>query len=212
MFLSSPLETYLTNNLQGYIIQDMLSLSEELKVVSGRKRRFILLRIIDVGTEAARQLCGITQGTYNSWLHDAAFTALYRRRAELAVDFRVEALRMMRRDNQLQAVLLEEKIINKMKDEIESGNYDLIRSNLAREVYSKLIADLDYQPQSLSLSWEQKIQQLTGQPTLQIEGGAVPDGEFVETTGESQAEHTESQPPPESKQASDEVKKKVKKG
>lgn len=187
-------------------------LKDEIKAVSGRKKRFILLRIIDVGTEEARKLCGITKGTYNTWLHNEAFVELYRRRAELAVEYRLEALQMMRRDNQLQAVLLEEKIINKMKDEIESGNYDLIRSNLAREVYSKLIADLDYQPQSLSLTWEQKIALLNKPDTPQIEGGTVVNAEVIsETVSEPKAEHTESQPPSEGEQTPDEAKKETQK-
>lgn len=182
------------------MIQNM-ALEDELKALGGRKRRFILLRIIDVGTEAARQLCGITKGTYNTWLQNESFVEVHRRRAELSVEYKQEALRLMRRDNQLQAVLLEEKIINKMKEEIESGEYNLIKSNLAREVYSKLINDLDYQPPNLSLTWEQRIQQLsTGQPPPQIEGGDVIDGEFRETTGEQEAKHKESLPVSEGEQ------------
>lgn len=187
-----------------------MSLRDELKAVSGRKKRFLLLRIIDVSPEEARRLCGINRGTYNSWLQVEAFVALHRRRDELSVEYKQEALQMMRRDNQLQAVLLEEKIIEKMKAEIESGVYDLIRSNLAREVYSKLIADLDYQPASLSLTWEQKIA-LLNQPTepAQLPEGGVIDGEVIEATGIQPSEHQESGTIPESEQASDETKKKA---
>lgn len=195
------------------MIQGM-SLKDELKAISGRKKRFLLLRIIDVEPEQARKLCGITRGTYNAWLQVPAFVEVHRRRVALATEYRLEALQMLRRGNQLEAILLEEKIILKMKAEIESGEYDLIRSNLAREVYSKLIADLDYQPQNLSLSWEQRVQNLlTGQPAPQIEqGGEVIDGEVIpETASESQAEHTEGEPPPEGEQTSDEIKKEVKK-
>lgn len=190
-----------------------MELKDELMVISGRKRRFLLLRIVDVGAEAARQLCGVTKGTYNSWLHEPAFAQLYRRRAELSAEYRVEALRLMRRDNQLQAVLLEEKIINKMKAEIESGEYDLIRSNLAREVYSKLIADLDYQPKALNLSWEQRVQNLiTGKETPQIEqGGEVTEGEIITKADSSkETEHKEGKLPLESEQTSDEAKEKDK--
>jgi hypothetical protein len=47
-----------------------------------------------------------------------------------------------------------------MKEEIDSGEYELVRTNLAREVYSRLLNDLDVQPQVKSLTWEQKIQNL----------------------------------------------------
>lgn len=202
----------LTNNLLRAMLLSM-ELKEELKAISGRKRRFLLLRIIDVGAEAARQLCGVTRGTYNSWLQNDAFVELYRRRVELSVLYKEEALRLIRRDNQLQAVLLEEKIINKMREEIESGNYELIRTNLAREVYSKIIGDLDYQPASLSLTWEQKIQQLReSQEPRQIEGGAVVDGEVVsETDSQQEAEHPQGELPPESKPTCSEVKEKAEK-
>ena len=189
-------------------MQDMLTLNEELKTISGRKRRFLLLRIIDVGVEEAKKLCGIKQGTYNTWLHNSEFAQLYRRRAELSAEFRIEALRLMRRDNQLQAVLLEEKILEKMKDEIATGKYELIKTRLAGDVYSKLINDLDYQPSNLSLTWEQRIQQLDqGQGVPQITEGEVIDGEIIsETISGEENQHTESQPLLESEQAPDEVK------
>lgn len=181
-----------------------MDLSEELKALGGRKKRFILLRIIGVETEAARQLCGVTKGTYNTWLQNETFKELYRRRADLAVEFRQEALRLMRRDNQLQAVLLEEKIVQQMKDEIASGKYNLIRTNLAREVYSKLISDLDYQPKSLSLTWEQRIQQELGrgqQPPQIEEGGEVIDGKIIsETVSVEASKHSQSLPVSDSEQ------------
>ena len=186
----------MTSSLLYVIIQHM-TLSDELKAISGRKRRFLLLRIIDVGTEAARQLCGVTEGTYNTWLHNASFSEIYRRRGELAAEFKQEALRLMRRDNQLQAVLLEEKIIKTMKDEIDSGEYNFIRTNLAREVYSKLINDLDYQPQVQNLTWQQRVQQLIVNPEQlpQIEEGEITDGEVIsETVSEQATEHPQGIP------------------
>lgn len=178
-------------------------LKDELKKVTGRKRRFLLLRIIEVGPEAARQLCGITKGTYNSWMHDKEFVSLYRRRAEFSAEYRKEALQLMRRDNQLQAVLLEEKIINKMKEEIESGEYELIRTNLAKEVYAKLMGDLDYQPKNVALTWEKKVAQLIAPPEVKVLEEGVTVEAVSETTGESQEEHTDSELLPEESPSSD---------
>ena len=175
-------------------MQDM-TLREELKAVSGNKRHFILLRIADMDTAAARKLVGVTQGTYNSWLHNPEFAALYHRRAEFCGEYKLEAIQLLRRDNQLTAVLLESKLIRKMKEEVEKGEYELIRTNLAREVYSKLISDLDYQPQVANLSWEQKLQQIfMGQTNPQLGEGEVINAEVItETASEQEAEHPQSQ-------------------
>lgn len=195
-------------------------LKEEIKAIIGNRRRFLLLRIADIDTETSRKLCGIKKGTYNSWCQDSRFVELYRRRDEFSVNYKQEAIQLLRRDNQLAAVLLESRIIAKMKEELESGAYlepgvnSLLRTNLAKEVYSKLINDLDYQPPNLSLTWEQRVQQLVeGQENPQIEESGAINGEIVsETIGESQTEHPQSNLPLESEQTSDEIKKKAKKG
>ena len=174
-------------------------LRDEIKAITGNKRRFLLLRIVDIDTQPARQIVGITQGTYNTWLQNPEFVALYRRRDEFSGEYKQEAIQLLRRDNQLAAVLLESKLINKMKDEIETGEYELIRTNLAKEVYSKLITDLDVVPQIKSVTWQQRIGQLVIEGRPQLEEGAVIDGEVVETASSEEAEHTESLPVQESK-------------
>ena len=187
-----------------------MGLKEELKSITGRKKRFILLRIIDVGTEEARRLCGIRKGTYNTWLHNEAFVKVHQRKAELSLEYKQEALRMLRKENQLQAVLLEEKILEKIKQEIESGEYVLVKTNLAREVYSKLINDLDYQPPVKNLTWEERIYNLKmGREVPQIEeGGEIIDGEIIPETVSFQAtEHKEGNPITTDKQGSPQTQK-----
>lgn len=137
-----------------------MSLKDEIRNLSGNKRRFFLLRIADLEAEHARQICGIKQGTYNTWLQHEDFVTLYRRRDEFANDYRQEAIQLLRRDNQLEAVLLEGKVLLKMKEELDTGDYNLIRTNLGREVYSKLISELDAVPKVPALSWEQRVGQL----------------------------------------------------
>lgn len=126
-------------------------------------------------TQAALKLLGLVRATYTTWFRNKSFAELYKKLPELAKDYKLEAIQLLRRDNQLDAVLLESKIIAEMKREIEIREYDLIRTNLAREVYSKLISDLDFQPKTLALTWEQKISQLYTNP--QIEQGEIVDGE-----------------------------------
>ena len=137
-----------------------MSLKEEISTLIGNRRRFLLFRIADVDTDTARKLCGIKKGTYNTWLKDKHFVGMYRRRNEWSAEYKKEAISLLRRDNQLAAVLLEEKIITRMQEEIETGEYNLIRTHLAREVYSKLINDLDVIPQVSTISWEQRVQAL----------------------------------------------------
>jgi len=161
-------------------------LKEEIKTIIGNRRRFLLLRIADVDPETARKLCNVRKGTYNSWLQDEKFVVLHRRRDEFSANFKVEAIQLLRRDNQLAAVLLEGKIITKMKEEVDSGQYELLRTNLAKEVYSKLIADLDYQPQALSLTWEQRIANLSLGKPEELPESEVPriiEGEVREVGG-----------------------------
>jgi len=168
-----------------------MSLRDEVKTLSGRKRRFFLLRVADMDADTARNLVGVTKGTYNTWLTKQDFVEIYRRRDELSAEYKQEAIQLLRRDNQLEAVLLEGKIIQKMKAELETGEYSLIRSHIAREVYAKLISGLDATPQTQVLSWEQRIQQIFNNPQVLLPRAGVIDGEYTEEVTNGQSEHGE---------------------
>ncbi len=163
-----------------------MGLHEEIKNLSGNKRRFFLLRIADLDTKAALKLCGVKRDTYNSWLSQKTepsrlFVSLYRRRDEFNADYKQDAIKILRRDNQLEAVLLEGQIVAKMKEELASGEYSLVRSQLAREVYSKLITDLDAPPPTLSISWEERLSGVLSQnEPEQLPAGEIIEGEFIE--------------------------------
>jgi len=138
-----------------------MSLKEELKGFIGRKRRFLLLRISDVDIGTAMKLCKVPKPTYKAWLKEETFVTVYHRRDEFATEYKQEAIQLLRRHTQLQAALLEEKIIAKLQEEIESGDYVLTKTLLARDVYTRLMGDLDRQPiATTTLTWEQRFQQL----------------------------------------------------
>lgn len=139
-----------------------------------------MLRIADLDTSAAMKLVGVTRGTYNSWVSQPAFGELYSKRDELNAEYKQEAIQLLRRDNQLEAVLLEGHILAKMREELNSGEYNLLRSHLAREVYSKLISELDVIPQTQILSWEQRVQQIWNNVPEQLNSGEVVDIEAKE--------------------------------
>jgi len=161
----------------------MSTLKDTLKPLTGTKKQFLLMRIAGLDTPVCRKLVGVPTGTYNSWLNNETFRDLFRQIPELEHDYRHEAIQMLRRENQLEAVLLEGKIVQKMKEELETGEYALIRTNLAREVYSKLISDLDVSPQIKSLTWEQRVGIMLTTPQS-LPQGVVHDAEFEEVSGE----------------------------
>lgn len=162
------------------MVFNMSSLREEIKTLSGNKRRFFLLRIVDMDTKAALKLTGVTHGTYNSWCQQEDFVELYRRREELSHEYKQEAIQLIRRDTQLEAAFFEGQVILKMKEELESGDYNLIRTNLAKEVYSRLMGDLDAVPKTPVLSWEERLRQLITPPTIEITQGETVEAEYQE--------------------------------
>ncbi len=158
-----------------------MSLREKIKGLSGNKRRFLLLRTADIDTKAALKLIGVVRGTYNSWLQGEEFVTLYREVRKLTDEYKQEAIQLLRRDNQLEAVLLEGKIIAEMKQELKDRKYDLIRTNLAKEVYTRLLSDLDKTPTTPLISWEQRIANIFTNPPEQIV-----EGSYTEVNEEAQ--------------------------
>lgn len=181
-----------------------MSLRDEIKPITGNKRKYILLRIADMDTDTALKLCGIVRGTYNTWCQQEEFISLHRRVKELSSDYKQEAIQLLRRDNQMSAVLLEAKVVAKMRDELESGEYILIRTNLAREVYSKLVSELDVQPKVQNLTWQQRVQQLFTGNNPRLEEGIV-DGVYIEAGNQQEIQSSQSQSVQKSEQTDNQI-------
>lgn len=163
------------------------------------------MRVAGMDVDVIMNLIKVTRGTYNSWFKNGDFAVVYHELPNLIQDYRQEAVQILRKNNQLEAVLLEGRIIAQLKLELESGEYSLAKTNLAREVYSKLMTDLDIVPKIQVASWQQRIdnlQQFFPKPHDQIEGGII-DAEFEEVSSE-QEEHQESELISEGKSPSDE--------
>ena len=186
----------------------MNTLQEEIKPLSGYKRTFLLMRIAGLDTGLSMRLVGVSRGTYNSWFNNGEFSGIYHKLPQLMQDHRQEAIQMLRRDNQLEAVLLEGKILQRIKEEIESGELSFCKTNLAREVYSKLMTDLDASPKVQQATWQQRIDYLQQNflpgTQKQIEGGMI-DAEFEEV-GSFEEEHQKGKPLSESQSPNDEDK------
>lgn len=154
-----------------------MELKEELAGLIGVQRKFMLLRIADISLPLAKNICKVSDGTYNTWVRrvPTKFSELYQRLEELTIQFRDEAILLLRRDNQLAAVMLEAEIIEKVREEVRDGEYKLTKTHLAREVYSKLMADLDATPRVQIASWEQRAEYYFNEPR-----GEVIDGQYEE--------------------------------
>ena len=142
------------------------------------------MRVAGLDSKTSRELAGVVQGTYNAWTQDTEFSILYRQLPDLAQEYKQEAIQLLRRENQLEAILIEGKILRTMKEELDAKDYDLIRTNIAREVYSKLMNELDITPKVQLTSWRQHIQQFITEPQEQIEEGVI-DGTAKELPAEA---------------------------
>lgn len=179
---------------------------EEIKVLSGARRKFFLLRVADMDTDVAMKLTGVTRGTYNNWVRSKSFSELYKRRDELSAEYKQEAIQLLRRDTQREAALLESKIVAKMGEELETGEYKLLRTHLGREIYTKLMSDLDATPQIRVESFDERVLTIISQGQL-TEGEAI-DAKF-ETVGQPKTELEEGKSVTKSEQTSDTPEEKV---
>ena len=105
-----------------------MTLSEKIKPLSRNPRTFLLWRIAGLDVKFARELAGVAQGTYNVWTQNEEFSALYRQLPDLTYQYKQEATKLLRRENQLDAVLIEGKILRTMKEELDTKEYNLIKT------------------------------------------------------------------------------------
>jgi hypothetical protein len=191
-------------------------LMEIVSPVIGNRRKFILLRIADMGLDEALGVCNIKKRTYFTWMDDSTpFATIYRRKDELSGFYKQEAIKLLRRENQLAAVLLEGQIIQKIKEEVDSGDYSIIKTPLAKEVYTKLISNLDFEPKTLiedNRSWENSplYQQLLVNQQPQL--GGVPNERIIETDYIQEGKCSEGNNSPTTEQSSIPIEKENQEG
>lgn len=139
-------------------------------------------------------MCRATKTNYGNWFNNG-FKELNQRIDEFRKEYRAEAIKLLRENTQLEAALLEESIIIKLKEELEYGEYSLMKTHLGREVYTRLLTDLEAQmpaPQTV-FNWNQRINAIK-----QFMGGETQDGfiegesTFSETDPSKTEEHQES--------------------
>ena len=170
----------------------MSELKDALVGITKDRRRFILFRVAGLDKNTALSTADVREKRYKSWLHDPKFVTAHRKIQELHETSREEAMRLIRRDNQMAATLLERDIIERLREEIDCGDYKLVKTHLGREVYSRLMNDLDQTPAIQVNTWEQRILSIPPNEQPKLIGGDIIDADYSETKTSPTEEHTQS--------------------
>lgn len=140
----------------------MSELKQLLHGCRDKYRQFLLYRIAGISKEEALQLTGITLPHYKKLRQEKEyFRYIVDNIAELQADYRDEAVRMLRRSTQTTAMLMEQKIMDTLYEEVTSGEYKLLKTQLGREVYSKLMTDLEKKEEAPTVDYKQLILNIT---------------------------------------------------
>lgn len=135
------------------------TLSSILEGLTGKRRQYLIFLIAGLSRGLAIDLTKVNKSSPSFWRKEDEKYALVESKAELLVnEYQEQAIKLIRRDNQVGAALLERTMIEKIREELDSGEHVLLRTHLAREVYGKLIQNLD-QLDSLPqhITWQQLI-------------------------------------------------------
>lgn len=177
-------------------------LKEVLSEIIGEKQRqFLLLRIVGIECTPALNTLQVPIGTYKNWVRQKKFQEVYRQVNDLGAENRDEALMMLRNTNYALVVQLEENMLKKMIEEVESGQPKFVKTNLAREIYAKLASEMSTKPNSVRnvMTWEQLI--------MAGESGKLPQGE--QPYGYIEAEVSKTQESPESEPEEDNLQQDI---
>lgn len=120
-----------------------MALKEELAVLGNvKQKKFIQYLVAGIKKDVALKLCKIPAPTLKYWLHDnEQFHQLVNRVEELKDAYFEEAFQLLRQNNKVMALFLEQELLVKIKEEIESGEYNLVKTPLAKEVYNKALEE-----------------------------------------------------------------------
>ncbi len=155
------------------------TLSDILEGLTGKRRQYLIFLIAGLSQGYAIELTKVNKSSPSFWRREDEKYAQVESRAELLVnEYQEQAIRLIRRDNQVGAALLERTMIEKIREELDTGDYVLLKTHLAREVYGKLIQNLD-QMDSLP-------QHVTWQQLIAMEGDIIGKQEYA---GESKKDY-----------------------
>jgi len=136
-----------------------IGLKEMLSELKLKQRTYLLYRVCELDMKKAMAMTDISKSTYNQWCADEKFIEVHRKLPVLQSQYKGEALRLLRKKNQLNAILLEGLVIEKIIGEVKQGRWNMAKTKLGVLIYDKLIQDLDIQPQ-VHLSWQDRLKQM----------------------------------------------------
>jgi hypothetical protein len=117
-----------------------VALKDETAALNPKQKKFIQYLVAGTKKDVALKLANIPTATLKWWLHDNKnFHALVERVEELKDAYFEEAFQLLRQGNKVMALFLEQELLVKIKEEIESGEYNLVKTPLAKEVYDKAL-------------------------------------------------------------------------
>ena len=130
-------------------------LKEILAPLDPKQRVYILFRICDMDMTSALKQSKAKLASYNKWCNQEDFVSINRRVRELNGLYKEEAMQLLRRRNQSLAVIAEQMAMEKIIRELASGQFNLLKTRFGNMVYTKLLTDLDINPQ-VNLSWAER--------------------------------------------------------
>jgi hypothetical protein len=149
-----------TNSMVTDIVpyqDDPETLRDLLKGITGKPRDYLVLRIAGIPKEDALASVNSDKWGLASWNRDRNFYDVHHAVKKWEAEFKSQAIKMMRRSNQLLAAMFERDVILILMTEVATGQHKLIKTQIAKEIYAKLINDLDTTPAVQHNSWEQNI-------------------------------------------------------
>ena len=131
------------------------SLKEILSPLDPKQRAYILFRICDMDVTNALKYSKTKLSSYNKWCGQEEFVAINRQVKALSGQSKDEAVKLLRGRNQAVAIVVEGVAIEKILRELASGQFNLLKTRFGNMVYTKLLADLDVNPQ-VTMSWAER--------------------------------------------------------
>ena len=166
-------------------------LKDELSQLNSKQKKFFHLLIAGVKRDTALAIAGIPKATFKYWQGNDPFRSLLDRVETLKDNYFDEAFQILRHDNKVIALFLEQMLLEKIKEEIESGEYNLVKTPLAKDVYNKALEE-GKGVNIPSVGWLQFVasQQVIAQPQLTA-GKELPAGVSVEKNKELPAKESQ---------------------
>lgn len=113
-----------------------MTLTDALKKLKTKNQKgFVLLCVAGLSIEEA--LTHYSQSSFFRWKKDPDFSDVFDHLPELHRDYAEEAIGLLRMRNIAEVLTLEDRVLDIVKEELRTGRYDLLKTHLAREIFSR---------------------------------------------------------------------------